>query len=87
MGVNDIQWTNMIILEKDYMCHNPNFGRMGGWHSHSQNGDLGVCQDSRNFRIWLQGSKHLTLRCCLYHWKAIKVKMSKMGSHEPFGHL
>jgi hypothetical protein len=23
----------------------------------------------------------------LYHWKAIKTKMSKMGSHDPFGHL
>jgi hypothetical protein len=29
-----------------------------GWHSHSRNGDLGVLQDSRNFRARLQGSKH-----------------------------
>jgi hypothetical protein len=35
----------------------------------------------------LQGSKHLALRCFLYHWKDLKVKMSKMASHEPFGHL
>jgi hypothetical protein len=34
-------------------CRNPTFGRVWGWHSHSRNGDLGVLQDSRNFRVWL----------------------------------
>ncbi len=37
------------------------------------NGNLGVYQDSRNFKVQLQGSKHLTLRHFLYHWKAIKA--------------
>jgi hypothetical protein len=23
----------------------------------------------------------------LYHWKAIEAQMSKMGLHDPFGHL
>ncbi len=27
----------------------------------------------RNFRVGLQGSKHLALGCSLYHWKAMKV--------------
>jgi hypothetical protein len=48
---------------------------------------LGVLQDSQNFRIQLQGSKHLALKLSSCHWKAIEVKMSKTASHEPFGHL
>jgi hypothetical protein len=41
-----------------WSCHNPTFGR----HSNSQNGDLRVLRDSQNFRVQLQGSKHLALR-------------------------
>jgi len=62
----------------------PYFERVWGWNSHSRNWDLGVLRESWHFRVWLQGSKHLTLGCSLYHWKIIKVYMSKMGSH---GHL
>jgi hypothetical protein len=58
-----------------------------GEDSHSRNGSLGVHWDSQTFKEWLQGSKHLALRSSLYHWKTIEVKMSKMGSHDPFGHL
>jgi hypothetical protein len=43
------------------------------WDSHSWNGDLGVLRDSQNFRVWLQGSKHLASECSLYYWKAIEV--------------
>jgi hypothetical protein len=39
------------------------------------------------FRKQLQGIKPIALRSFLYHWKAIETKMSKMGSHDPFGHL
>jgi hypothetical protein len=69
------------------MCRNPTFGRVWGWHSHSRNGDLGVLRDPRNFRVWLQGSKHFALGCSLYHWKVMKILMSKMRSHGPFEHL
>jgi hypothetical protein len=65
----------------------PYFEGVWGWNSHSQNWDLGVLQDSQNFRVQLQGSKHLAFRCSLYHWKDIKVYMSKMALHESFGHL
>jgi hypothetical protein len=68
----------MHLNEENY--RNPTFGRVWGWHSHSQNGNLGVLHDFQNFRVWLQGSKHLTLRRYLYHWKAIETLMSKMGS-------
>jgi hypothetical protein len=54
-------------------CRNPTLGRMWGWDSHSQNGDLGVHLDSQKFRVQLQGSKHLALGCFLYHWKAIEA--------------
>ncbi len=60
---------------------------MWGWNSHSQKWELGVLRDSRKFRARVQGSKHLTLRCSLYHWKGLEVKMFKMTSHESFGHL
>jgi hypothetical protein len=56
-----------------HSCCNPTFGRMGGWHSHSRNGDLGVRQDSQNFKVQLQGLKHLALKRSLYHWKVIEV--------------
>jgi hypothetical protein len=43
--------------------------------------------DSQIFRAQLQGSKPISLKSFLYHWKAIEVQMSKVGSHCPFGHL
>jgi hypothetical protein len=43
------------------------------WNSHSRNWDLEVLRDSRNFKVQLQGPKHLALRYYLYHWKAIEV--------------
>ncbi len=48
---------------------------------------VGVSVDSWYFREWLQRSKPLALKSSLYHWKAIEAKMSKMGSHDPFGHV
>jgi hypothetical protein len=65
----------------------PHFEGVWGWHSHSQNEDLGVLWDSRKLRTRLQGSKHLALRCSLYHWKGLEAQMSKMALHEQFGHL
>jgi hypothetical protein len=60
---------------------------MWGCHSHSRKWDLGVLWDFRKLRTWLQGSKQFALRCSLYRWKCLEVWMSKMASHEPFGHL
>ncbi len=51
----------------------PHFKGMWGWHSHSRNGDLRVLRDSWKFRTRLQGSKHLALKCSLYHWKGLEV--------------
>jgi hypothetical protein len=48
---------------------------------------VGVSMDSRIFRAQLQGLKPISLKNYLYHWKAIETYMSKMGSHDPFGHL
>jgi hypothetical protein len=77
---------NLDLCLVHYMSQ-PYFERVWGWNSHSRNGDLKVLQDSRKFRVRLQVSKHLQLRRSLYHWKVIEVYMSKMGSHDPFGHL
>jgi len=49
--------------------------------------EFGVSVDSRIFKERLQGSKPNGLNNSLYHWKAIKTQMSKMGSHDPFRHL
>jgi hypothetical protein len=35
------------------LCCKLTFGGMWGWHSHSQNGDLGVLWDFLNFRVRL----------------------------------
>jgi hypothetical protein len=42
---------------------------------------------SRIFKEQLQGSKPIGLRIYLYHWKDFGTYMSKMGSHDPFGHF
>jgi len=67
-------------------CRNPTLREVWSRHSHSRKWDLGVPRDSWKFRTWLQGSKHLTLKCSLYYWKGLEVWMSKMALHEPFGH-
>jgi hypothetical protein len=48
---------------------------------------IGIPMNSRIFREQLQGSKPISLKKSLYHWKDIETKMSEMGSHDPFGHL
>ncbi len=48
---------------------------------------VGVPVDYRIFREQLQGSKPNGLRSSLYHWKALGTQMSRMGSHDPFGHF
>jgi hypothetical protein len=46
-----------------------------------------VPMDSWIFRKRLQGSKPIGLKRSLYYWKSLGTWMSRMGSHDPFGHL
>jgi hypothetical protein len=39
------------------------------------------------FKERLQGSKPNGLKSFLYHWKTIETQISKIGSHDPYGHL
>jgi hypothetical protein len=55
------------------MLSQPHFGQVWGWDSHSQKWELGVLQDSRNFRARQQREKHLALKCSLYRWKGLEV--------------
>jgi len=48
---------------------------------------IGVLMDFGIFKEQLQGSKPIGLKSSLYHWKPFGMKMFKMGSHDPFGHL
>jgi len=48
---------------------------------------IGAPVDFRMFKNRLQGSKPIGLRSSLYHWKVLGTLMSKMGLHDPFGHL
>jgi hypothetical protein len=48
---------------------------------------VGVTMDFWIFRERLQGSKPIGWKISLYHWKSLGMLMSKMGSHDPFGHL
>jgi hypothetical protein len=43
--------------------------------------------DSQIFKERLQGSKPIGSKIYVYHLKILETKMSKMGSHDPFGHL
>jgi hypothetical protein len=45
--------------------------------SHSRNGNLGVHQNSQNFREQFQRSKHFALGNFLYHWKVLKCRCLK----------
>jgi hypothetical protein len=58
---------------KQLKCRNLTLREVWGRHSHSQKWDLGVFRDSQKLRAQLQGSKHLTLRRFLYHWKGLEV--------------
>ncbi len=49
--------------------------------------EVGVPMDSWTFREQFQGSKLNGLKSFLYHWKSIKTYMSKMSSHDSFGHF
>ncbi len=69
-------WINHFVFHH-ILCRNPTFGRVWGWHSHSRNGDLGVLWDSRNFRVQLQRSKHLSLRCFHAIRKLLKCRCRK----------
>jgi hypothetical protein len=46
-----------------------------------------ISMDFQIFRMRLYGSKPIGLKSYLYHWNFIEILMSKMGSHDPFGHL
>ncbi len=76
----------LIHLQNQPIVLQPHFEGVWGWHSHSQNGDLGVLWDSKKLRARLQGSNHLPLKYSLYRWKGLEVQMLKMAPHEPFGH-
>jgi hypothetical protein len=43
--------------------------------------------DFQIFKGQFQGTKLIGLYIFLYHWKVFGTYMSKMGSHDPFGHL
>jgi hypothetical protein len=48
---------------------------------------VGILMDFWIFTEQFQGSKPIELKIYLYHWKALGTQMSKMGLHDPFGHL
>jgi hypothetical protein len=48
---------------------------------------IGFMVDFWIFKTQLQGLKIIGLKCSLHHWKTLRTQMSKMGLHDPFGHL
>jgi hypothetical protein len=61
------------VVACHHICRNPTLRQVWGWDSHSQKWELGVLRDSQKLRARLQGSKHLALRCFLYHWKGLEM--------------
>jgi hypothetical protein len=43
--------------------------------------------DFQIFKERFQGSKLIGLKNSLYHWKTLRMQMSKMGVHVPFEYL
>jgi hypothetical protein len=43
--------------------------------------------DFRILKGQLQGARLIGLKSSLYHWKALRTQMSKMGLHDPFEYL
>jgi hypothetical protein len=68
-------------------CRNPTLRQVWGWNSHSQKWELGVLRDSRKFKAWLQGSKHLAFYVFFLPLERSWSVNVKMTLHEPFGHL
>jgi len=58
-------------------CHNPTLAKCGGEAQHSQSWGFGVLRDSRMFRVWQQGPKHLALRCLGVIEKVLKRRYRK----------
>jgi hypothetical protein len=52
-----------------------------------ENGTWKSFRTLENSEFDCKGQNTLPLRCCLYCWKGLQVEMSKMASHESFGHL
>jgi len=48
---------------------------------------IGIPMDFQIFKEKFQGSKFIRLKSSLYNWKAHEIQISKMGLHDPFGHL
>ncbi len=48
---------------------------------------VGVPMESQIFKKWFQKSKFIGLKSFLYHWKTLKMLISKMGLHDPFEYL
>jgi len=46
-----------------------------------------ILMKSQIFKEWFQRSKPIELENSSYHWRALRMYMSKMGSHGPFGYL
>jgi hypothetical protein len=53
---------------------NPTLRQVWEWNSHSQKWELGVLRDYKKLRVWLQGSKHLTLKCSSCVGKVLKCR-------------
>ncbi len=72
--------------------HTPKSGKKcEGVNPHTPKATLtlgdGLPMDSRNFKERFQGSKLNGLWRSLYHWKAFRMSMFKIGLHCSFGHL
>ncbi len=56
-----------------FLCRNPTLAKCGGEAQHFQSWGFGVPRDSRMFRAWQKGPKHLALKCPWCHWKGLEA--------------
>ncbi len=54
-------------------CRNPTLAKCGVKLNTWKKWGFGVLRNSRMFRAWQQGPKHLALRCSWCHWKGLEA--------------
>ncbi len=64
---------NFVLFQMVPCCRDPTLKKCEDDIHTPDMGTWGVLQDSQKFGTWLQGSKHLALKCSLYHWKGLEA--------------
>jgi hypothetical protein len=82
------EWSSRVTLHAPERLRVWESGRIEPPHS-QMNSHFGSWSPNRlpNLQKVIAGVKPIGLKSSLHHWKNLWTHMSKMGLHDPFGHL